>query len=202
MKARLLLLVAALALAVPTFASVISVDFGGATGGTIDALKTGGEVGSSIAITEVDIYVDGTLALPLTGVTGTCGASSNEGCLNFNTVTGAITITGDSVTLLDGAITSSSFGPLGSVESFSASGTDTMPFLSLLVPGLGSQPATFGGFSITVGKGSTSDGHGGKLFNVASTDFQSTVTPEPASMMLLGTFLSLAGGFLSRRKRA
>ena len=37
------------------------------------------------------------------------------------------------------------------------------------------------------------------VFNGIST---TTTTPEPASMMLLGTFLSMAGGLLSRKKRA
>jgi hypothetical protein len=32
--------------------------------------------------------------------------------------------------------------------------------------------------------------------------WKSTVTPEPVSMLLMGTFLSLAGGLLSKKKRA
>jgi len=202
MKAKLLLLVFALAFAVPSFATTITVDFGGGLGGTIDALKGGGEVGTGIAIDTIQVLVDGSPypGSPYTGLPAT---------LDFSTVTGAFDISILGTPLLTGTMVpgDTSFVLQGTMKngnySFTTDGTNTLPILSLIgIPGWDSVEGGFGGFSITAGTKSTPDGNGGKLYNVLSTDFQSTVTPEPMSMLLLGTFLSLGGGILNRKKRA
>jgi len=129
MKAKLLLLVFALAFAVPSFATTITVDFGGGLGGTIDALKGGGEVGTGIAIDTIQVLVDGSPypGSPYTGLPAT---------LDFSTVTGAFDISILGTPLLTGTMVpgDTSFVLQGTMKngnySFTTDGTNTLPILS------------------------------------------------------------------------
>jgi len=83
--------------------------------------------------------------------------------------------------------------PIGIVGPFNGSGV-----FSALAKGGG--PAGPGAYSLTIEDIFTSPNKLGAGF---SSDGDITaVTPEPVSMLLMGTFLSLAGGLLGKKKRA
>jgi hypothetical protein len=133
-------------------------------------------------------------------VTGTCGPSLG-GCLDFDTAgAGSIsivgTVAGVTGTLLSGNIMNYTLTPeAGHGYAFYADGLDTKDPELLTAIGLSpTQAFTYFGFTsfITTGGRLAAD----------SPDITNTTTPEPVSMLLMGTFFSLAGGLLSKKKRA
>ncbi|MGA3168987.1 MAG: hypothetical protein ABSF14_23040 [Terriglobia bacterium] len=200
MKGKLLLLVFLLAFAVPSFGGTISLDFGtgnAGAGGVLTVLGGGQASGSNIPI--------GTLSVagaPVSGifpVTGSCANSS--GCLAFDTIASTLSIIGtvDGVTgtLLSGEIDSFTLNDYVVVATLYATGLDTKD--AELLDALGityGHPFTYYGF--TLAANTTGGG-----FVPTSTDvLNTTATPEPVSMLLFGTFFSLAGGLLAKKKRA
>lgn len=131
------------------------------------------------------------------------------GVLDFNTATGAFSVTGSLPTLgiklqtlLSGFISSFTFGPAGENFEFRAQGTDTKS--AELLSALGLDPATpfvFNGFSIAMAEDEESAG----TYTAFSTDIANTAVPvpEPATMMLLGSgLLAVAGAVRRRSKKA
>jgi hypothetical protein len=199
-KGRLLLTLFLLAFAVPSFGGSIDIDFGtglAGIGGTFNLLSGGQASGSGVPIGVMTVSGDAGYN-GVYGVTGTCAGGS--GCLAFDTTTSTISIDGvvDGVsgTLLSGKI--ASFLLFTGIPALQASGPDTKNAELLTALGIAvGQPFNYFGFTIAT---NATPGVG---YEVISTDIKnSTVTPEPVSMLLMGTFFSLAGGLLSKKKRA
>jgi len=200
MKAKLLLLVAALVIAVPTFAGTIGLDFsdGGATGGTITVL--GGSDATGVDIPIGLMKLTGYGPDQLFAVTGNCAGGT--GCLSFDTSANTLTIVGtaDGVTgtLLSGTVDGALAAGLPLSSIVIALGTDVKDPELLAALGIG-----FGHSWDYLGTTIGIKPLTGETYTAISTDVANTsVTPEPMSMLLLGTFLSLGGGMLSRKKRA
>ena len=200
MKGKLLLLVFVLAFAVPSFGGNIGLDFsdGGATGGVISLLGGGGATGVGIPIGLMKLT--GLGPDQLFPVTGTC-AGGTTGCLNFDSTTGMFTIhgTADGITG-DLLTTDSAFivgGGFGTQVLALGAGSDTKDPALLTALGLWTGlPWDFVGTTIGL------KAAGGGYFATSTDVSNSTVTPEPVSMLLMGTFFSLAGGLLAKKKRA
>jgi len=208
-RVKLLLLLFVLAFAVPTFAGTIDIDYSNATAGGVLTVSSGKATGSSIPIGQL-IVTDGTTVTTYV-VTGGC---SKEGCLNFNTASDTISITGAitklGITSASTVLSSGTFDlplPPGSITprksggyDFSATGDATTNATLLADLGLPSPQGaqSYDIFTITA----STKVKGASGFMVTSVDFGTTAqTPEPVSMMLMGTFLTLAGGLLSRKKK-
>ncbi len=200
MKGKLLLLVFLLAFAVPSFGGTIDIDFGtglAGIGGAFNLLGGGNASGSEVPIGVMTVSGDAGYN-GVYGVTGSCAGGS--GCLAFDTSTSTIsidgTVNGVTGTLLSGSI--ASFVLFPGIPALQASGPDTKNAELLTALGiLGGQHFNYFGFTIAT---NATPGAG---YEVISTDIKnSTVTPEPVSMLLMGTFFSLAGGLLSKKKRA
>jgi len=216
-KIKLLLVVVLLAFAVPTFANSIDIDFAGGQGGTV-VVKTGNATGTNLPITLMTINgsmwgFDGNYA-----VTG--------GVLDFNTQAGTLSITGSVVvggktvtgTLVSGTglagdftVTKATGG--GYVITATDAPDSKDPQLLYDIGEPTNLPFTLSGFDITTSNQLTQpctlkNGKKGtctipNTWGGLSTDLRNTATtPEPVSMLLMGTFFSLAGGLLSRKKRA
>lgn len=188
------LLASALMVGVPTaaHASGILIDFSNqGFGGTITASGGGNYIGADIAITSV--LVSGA---PTSGQ-----FDVQNGALNFNTSTGAFSISGgisdlgvSNQTLLTGTISKFDFAPfINGTFAFTAEGSDTKS--SDFLTAIGLNPATpfqFGGFSIS-GTTTTTG-----VYAPFSTDVSNTA-PEPASLALFGSGLLLGIRRLKRR---
>jgi hypothetical protein len=203
MRGKLLLLVFVLAFAVPTFAGSIDIDFGtglAGAGGVYNLLPGGNASGSNIPIGVMTIAGDG-LYNGVYPVTGTC--SGGSGCLSFDTTASTIAINGAipsmSVggTLLSGNILSFVLDEHFGIYGFTANGNDTKNPDLLTAIGLPADQA-FNYFGFTLGTTSSAGG----LVPISTDIANTTTTPEPVSMLLMGTFFSLAGGLLSKKKRA
>jgi hypothetical protein len=124
--------------------------------------------------------------------------------MDFSTITGNIDIVGtvDGVTgtLLTGTIDSTWFLDHNG-KTFDATGTDTKDPALLTALGI-ALFHPFGYFGSTTRFGPPIVGPSESYKATDTGIVNSTVTPEPASMLLMGTLLSLAGGVLSRKKRA
>ena len=204
MKVKVLLLVVALAFAAPAFAGSIAIDFSGESGGLpptgVPGTVTDSYVGAAIPINLLVFSVNG-VAQVEDAVTGTCGGDG-EGCLNFDTggdgsnyinITGGVPGLGvGTSTLLSGTVSGYTFIP-GPLNELQLTGPDSKGAALLAALGLSAETSwAYYGFTIYFNYDSG---------DVTSTDITNT-TPEPLSMALMGTFLSLAGGVLARKKRA
>jgi hypothetical protein len=187
------------------------IDFGTGSageGGTIQQIG-GNLIGTNIPIGNVSITgtgaTDGSYLVTGTA-TGQFAQPGNYGSLNFNTATGAISITGCIAnfsvgtqqcpapqTLLTGTI--GSFNDFGG-SLFIGTGTDSKNATLLAALGLpANTPFELFGFSLSTG---TIIGNGSSP--ARSTDIRNTAVPEPATMMLLGT--GLLAAFRGRRRQA
>jgi hypothetical protein len=193
------------AFATPARASVV-LDFGdgGAGAGGLFTLTGGGNAtGAHIPIDALTVFGTGAND-GVYDVVGTCtgtgnGSESGVGCLDFNTSTNTISITG-SVTGLPGNVSTASEALLsGSLLGWTADsqglhgafGPDGKARDLLLALGLpANTPFAYFGFSLAAnGSGSPA----------ISTDIKNTSVPEPGSMLLLGSGLLGLGGAIRRR---
>jgi hypothetical protein len=199
-----------LALASPGFAAV-TIDFGTGLAGvggvyTLGNGSNGVPVGQATG-TNIPIGV-----MNLDGLTGAYAVLNTPphaafvvtgGLLNFNTVTGTISITGSvtidgptpgvvSGTLLSGTITSFTADANGLHD---ATGPDTKNadlLTDLGIPGL---QFGFFGFSLTTANKVDANGKGA----ISSTDIRNDGVPEPSSVALFGTMLVGCVAVLRRR---
>jgi len=200
MKGKLLLLVFVLAFAVPSFGGNIGLDFsdGGATGGVISLLGGGGATGVGVPIGLMKLT--GLGPDQLFPVTGTCAGGT--GCLNFDSTTGMFTIHGTADGITGDLLTSDSAYvaglPLpGNLALVIGAGSDTKDPDLLAALGIAwGQPWNFGGSTEAL------QAVGGGYTAISTDVLNGSPTPEPVSMLLMGTFFSLAGGLLSKKKRA
>jgi len=209
MRVRLLLLLFALAFAVPTFAGTIDIDFeeGLASGGTFTT-SGGNAVGTKVPITVLKVDNGTTVLLyPVTG-----------GLLNFNTAADSIQIMGaiPSLSIPMGILSTGDFASWTITAASNAKGSTCLGTGGYCFDATGeasTSSALLGAIGLPTGQGADAyDGFaitasnpvkGTSGYHVTSADIKTTaLTPEPVSMMLMGTFLSLAGGLLSRKKRA
>jgi hypothetical protein len=203
-KGRLLLVLFVLAFAVPSFGGSIGLDFGDGdiAGGVIDILGANSATGVGIPIATLKVIANGAQ----TGKFDVTGGCLGYGCLNFDT-TGAGTISivgtvdGISGTLLTGTIASLAVTDLGPAGFFLfVNGPDTKNADLLTALGI----TLFHPFEYYQSEFTAGDpipGTSGYI-SVSADIKNNTVTPEPVSMLLMGTFFSLAGGVLSKKKRA
>jgi hypothetical protein len=183
--------------ALPASAELVTLDFSHSGAGGSLTIGGGIAIGTDIPISKLVESIDFTPHDSWT-VTGTCGGTAHNGCLNFNTQTGAISITGDLTigpdhvagTLLAGNIFSSIVipGPLTTVVV--NSGTDQKSPALLEALHLPTDLAwDFGGYVVAA-----------KIFNPrthrfvgyapTSTDILNAANvPEPGSIVLLATLL-------------
>lgn len=197
-------LLVGLILAVPGFAGA-SIDFGTGLAGTggVFTLNGANATGTNIPIGVVTIT-----GAPLNNgvflVGGTCTGSgtigSPYGCLNFNTATNTLSITGSIPSLgiapevlLSGTFTGFTANGNGLLN---ATGPDSKAADLLTAVGLSGLPFSFFGFSLTSSPILTNPGTG----SVSSTDIRNDAVPEPASVVLLGTIL--LGSCMALRRRA
>ncbi len=204
-RGKLLLAVFLLAFAVPSFGGSIDLDFGTglAPAGGIVMISGTTVTGTNVPIGSLVISGDGMFdgVFP---VTGDCGGF---GCLMFDSSSGAVSIDGavsalnsnlgTVMTLLTGMGTITATLKPSGVYQIDLSGSDTKNSTLLTDIGLPSNTGFL--FSGTIFTGSN---HTGNMYQAISTDIPNTMTPEPVSMLLMGTFLTLAGGLLSRKMRA
>ena len=197
-RVKLVLLLFALAFAVPTFAGTIDIDYSNATAGGVFTTSSGNATGTSIPIAQL-IVTNGTTSTSDTIVGGKLNFSTSADTLTISGAIPALSLA--STTLSWGDFTSFTITPRKSGGyDFTATGDATTNATLLADLGLPSPqgPSSYDVFVITA---STASKGGG--FSVTSVDIGTTATtPEPVSMLLMGTFLSLAGGLLSRKKRA
>ena len=160
-------------------------------------------------------YTDGSVT-----ATGTLTGNLMTPGTSYTLSTGAITIPADTFDITGGTITLS--GALSgsgtlyanpSSTSYSTSTDGLFWYDDLLYPGrnpqldidgllfeVGGIPVSINIWGNSPNSYSLYEGLGGYPYANGNGSF--AATPEPVSMLLMGTFLSLAGGLLSKKKRA
>ena len=202
MKTKLLLLVAVLVLAVPTFGGTIGIDYTNInTGGSFITNDINYTWGLRIPIGQLTI-TDGSRVSTYTVVGGSLSLNTDA---DFIDIKGAVPSLGIGLTNLSwGHFTSFSITRCKGGYTFSAEADETTNAALLAALGLPSTqwPDGYDAFAVTIDAASVL---GGEYCHVSSVsvDLGSTVgsTPEPVSVMLLGSFLGL-GVLFRRRKQA
>ncbi len=204
------------AMLVPAASAATVIDFVGVTGGTLSYSGSGGINGSAIPIvlvqgigTPANAGIHAAAAL-LNFSTGnvTFGGCSGGLCSYSWAAGGSISIVGSITGGPSGSlIVSGSFDPGtfsiasgGGLASFSGTGSDTKLPALLAYFGIGTTiPFNFAQFTIGVAGGAVNARTGAFSASANSIDVQNTATPEPFSVLILGTALVSAFVMLRRK---